>query len=61
MDIVVMIICCLVCLAVNFLLVIAACYIAMKAVSKQLVAVIDECEKEDKDELFMKIWKNHNR
>lgn len=55
------IICTLISLALNFALVCLSTYVALKAVSKQLSAVIDECEKMDRDELFVKQWVKHNR
>lgn len=61
MEIATMIICCLVCLIANFVLVILAQLAAMKTMSKTLIEIIDECVKEDKDELFIRKCKEHNR
>ncbi len=61
MEIVAIIICCLVSLAVNFMLVSTACALAIKNASKTLISIIEECEKADKSELFMETWKNRNR
>lgn len=61
MEIVVLIICCLVCLVVNFILVSTACALAIKNASKTLISIIEECEKADKSELFMETWKSRNR
>lgn len=61
MEIATMIICCLVCLVANFVLVMLALLAAMKTMSKALIKIIDECAKEDKDELFIRKFKEHNR
>lgn len=45
----------------NFFLVLAAAYIALKAATKQLATIIDECEKMDKADLFVKQWTKHNK
>lgn len=38
-----------------------ACATVVKAEHKQLIAIIDECEKIDRDELFVSTWKKTNR
>lgn len=55
------IVCTIIALGMNFILVCAAVGIALKAMAKQLSAVIDECERVDKTELFVKQWIKHNR
>lgn len=60
MEIATMIICCLVCLIVNFFLVVFAIGVALKAMSKTLIAIIDECEEADTKATFWKAFKNHN-
>ncbi len=61
MEIAVMIICFLVSIAINFIFVATACALAIKNANKALVSIIDECEKADKDEMFVSVWKRHNR
>ncbi len=55
------IICTIIALAINFVSVWGAMILGLKVQAKQLSAIIDECEKEDKSELFVKNWTKHNR
>lgn len=59
MDILTIIIVALVCLAVNFVLVILAILIAVKFYIKGFITILDECEEADKQQIFMKCWKKH--
>ncbi len=55
------VICTIVSLFLNFCLVTFALVLAIKGYSKLIVDVIDECEKIDKVELFVKQWAKHNK
>lgn len=48
-------------IAINFCTTLFALVIAIKFYGKMLTLIIDECEKADRDELFLKIWKKSNR
>lgn len=56
-----MIICCLVCLIVNFIVVMLAMIAALKATSNTLVSVIKACEEADKNKIFMEAWHEHTK
>lgn len=45
----------------NAFCVFGAAFIALKAATKQLATIIDECEKMDKAELFVKQWTKYNK
>lgn len=59
MDVLVIIITALICLAVNFALVILAILIAVKIYVKGFITILDECEEADKQQIFMRFWKKH--
>ena len=61
MDIVTIIICMLVFLTLNYLFMIWAVSVALKAYTKTLAQIIDTCASEDKDSLFMKHWRSSHR
>ena len=48
-------------IAVNFLTTLLAFIVAMKSYAKTLTAIIEECEKSDKDRLFWEAWRRVNR
>lgn len=61
MEIVTMIICCLTCIVVNYFVVFAACLFVLKKFSKTLIAIIDECEKQDKADIFCRVYNENTK
>lgn len=51
----------LIIIAANFLTTLLAFIVAMKSYAKTLTAIIEECEKSDKDRLFWEAWRKANR
>lgn len=54
------IICSVVFTVINAVISLLACMTALKITSKQLIAIIEECEKADKEKIFFEVWNNHN-
>ena len=48
-------------IAVNFSVTLFALTIAIKSYAKTLTAIIEECEKADRDKVFWEAWKKANR
>ncbi len=55
-----LVICTVIVLIAFLILTALACIVAIKFINKELVEIIKECEKEDKEQIFLKFWKKHN-
>ena len=58
--IVTVIICIVIGIVINAVISLIACMTALKITSKQLVVIIEECEKSDKEKIFFDVWNKHN-
>lgn len=55
------IICSIVFTVINAVISLLACMTALKITSKQLIAIIEECEKADKEKIFFDVWNKHDK
>lgn len=55
------IICSIISIVINAAISFVVFITVLKITSKQLVAVIEECEKADKEKIFFEAWNKHNK
>lgn len=55
------IICSIVFTVINAVISLLACMTALKITSKQLISIIEECDKADKEKIFFDVWNKHDK